>query len=431
MPLSQRSSNHSSMNSGDFMDYLDSVPAGLHLSVENATPKPLRINKQRAQAVPATNSANQDFVVPRRNSSILGSRTTAEIQYVDRAASSSLCSNDTLNVHKRGLTKLSNSCSNKSIQQENSRSRNALAQFHGLQETWHRGETAELSKASREFEDPGAHFNNEKAPLRSVTTGSIIPTGLLSPFAEGPLIPLAPTPIVTKYRRRAATTQGPKPSLTAYQLSDQSTNQDLKRQSSLKKRLISRVMSGLSSKQAGSHSTKDCHGIVQERYEGTTRDISDTSTRESSVGTTEDYSNGSTQRSSSGTTQESSNGVMTSLHDSMASSLDASSIWGSELVQNLAAFPNPPTLTSAPTFSSMGTTLDGAEISEHSAPSSYIALPGVEINAVSEISSLNSEDGESVFVAVELTGNLNQPEDGGNVTAFHHALEVAVVIDNS
>lgn len=413
------------------MGYLDSVPAELHLSVENATPKPLRINKQRAQAVPATNSANQDFIVPRRNSSILGVRTTAEFQHVDSAASSSHCSNDTLNVHKRGLTKLSSSCSNKSIQQEKFRSRNLMAQFHGLQETWNRGETAELSKASRGFEDTGAHFNIDKAPLRSVTTGSIIPTGLLSPFAEGPLIPLAPTPIVTKYRRRAATTQCPKPNLTAYHHVDQSTNQDLKRQSSLKKRLISRVMSGLSSKQAGSHSTKDCHGSVQECYEGITRDISDTSTRESSIGTTEDYSIGSTQRSSSGTTQESTNGVMSSRHDSMASSFDASSIWGSELVQNLAAFPNPPTLTSPPTFSSIGTTFDGAEISEHCSPSSYIAIPGVEINALSEISSLNSEDGKSVLVAVELTGNLNQPEDGGNVTAPHHGLEVAVVIDNS
>lgn len=413
------------------MDYLDSVPAGLHLSAENVTPKPLRINKQRAQAVPATNSANQDFLVPRRNSSISGSRTTAEIQRVDSAASSSQCSNDTLHVHKRGPTKLPNSCSNKSIQQGNFRSPDAMAQFHGLQETWNRGETAELSKASRRLEDPGAHFNNDRAPLRSVTTGSIISTGLLSPFTEGPLIPLAPTPIVTKYRRRAATTQGPKPSLTAYQQVDQSTNQDLKRQSSLKKRLISRVMSGLSSKQAGSHLTKDCHGSVQERYEGTTRQISDTSTRESSVGTTEDYSNGSTQRSSSGTTQESFNGVMSLRHDSMASSFDAPSVWGSELVENLAAFPNPPTLTSPPTFSSMGTTLDGAEISEHYSPSSYIAIPGVEIKAMSEISSLNSEDGKSVFVAVELTGNLNQPEDGGNVTAFHHGLEVAVVIDNS
>lgn len=413
------------------MSYLDSVPAGLRLSVENATPMPLRINKQRAQAVPATNSANSDLVVPSRNSSISGSRTTAEFQRVDSTASSSQCSNDTLNVHKRGLTKISNSCSNKSIQQENFRSRNAMAQFHGLQATWDRGETAELSKASRGFEDSGAHFNNDKAPLRSVTTGSVIPTGLLSPFTEGPLIPLAPTPIVTKYRRRAATTQGPKPSLTAYQQVDQSTNQDIKRQSSLKKRLISRVMSGLSSKQAGSHSTKDYQGSVQERHEGTTRDISDTSTRESSVGTTEDYSNGSTQRSSSGTTQESSNGVTSWRPDSMASSFDASSIWGSELVHNLAAFPNPPTLTSAPTFSSMGTTLDGAEMSERCSSSSYIAIPGVEISAVSEISSLNSEDGKSVFVAVELTGNLNQPEDGGNVTAFHHALEVAVVIDNS
>lgn len=411
------------------MGYLDSVPAGLHLSAENATPKPLRINKQRAQAVPATNSENSGFVVPRRKSSISGSRTTTEFQRADSTASSSQCSNDTLNVHKRGQTKLSNSCSNKSIQQASFRSRNAMAQFHGLSETWDRGQTAEFSKASRGFEDSGAHFNNDKAPMRSVTTGSIIPTGLLSPFTEGPLIPLAPTPIATKYRRRAATTQGPKPSLTAYQQVDQSTNQDVKRQSSLKKRLISRVMSGLSSKQAGSHSTKDCQGSVQE---GTTRDISDTNTRESSVETTEDYSNGSTQRSSNGTTQESSNGVLSWRHDSMASSFDASSsIWGSELVQNLAGFPNPPTLTSAPTFSSMGTTLDGAEISENCSPSSYIAIPGVEISAVPEISSLNSEDGESVFVAVELTGILNQPEDGGNITAFHHALEVAVVIDNS
>lgn len=428
MSLSQRSSNHSSMNSCDFMGYLDSVPAGLHLS---AAPKPLRINKQRAQAVPATNSPDSDFVVPRRNSSISGGRTTAELQRADSTASSSQCSNDTLNVHKRDRTKLSNSFSNKSIQQENSRSRNAMAQFHGQSETWDRGENAEFSKTSRGFEDSGAHFNNDKVPLRSITTGSIIPMGLLSPFTEGPLIPLAPTPIVPKYRRRAATTQGPKLSLTAYQQVDQSTNHDVNRQSSLKKRLISRVMSGLSSKQAGSHSTKDCQGSGQERYEGTSRDISDTSPQESSVGTTEGYSNGSTQRSSNGTTRESSNGVTSWRHDSMASSFDASSIWGSELVQNLAGFPNPPTLTSAPTFSSMGTTLDGAEISESCSPSSYIAIPGVEISAVPEISSLNSEDGESVFVAVELTGNLNQPEDGGNVTAFHHALEVAVVIDNS
>lgn len=412
------------------MDYLESVPAGLHLSVENATPKPLRINKQRAQAIPAANSAHHDVVVPRRNASISGSRTTVEIQRVDSAASSSQCSNETLNVHKRGQTKLSNSCPDKATQQENFRPRN-MAQFHGLHETWNRNEPAELSGASRELEDPRAHLNHGKAPLRSVTTGSIAPTGLLSPFTEGPLIPLAPTPIVTKYRRRAATTQGPKASLTAYQQVDQSTDQEVKRQSSLKKRLISRVMSGLSSKQPGSHSMKNRDGSVQEHYEGITRDNSDTSTQESSNATTEGYSDGSTRRSSGGTTQESSDGVMSSRHASMASSFDAPSIWGSELVHNLAAFPTPPKLTSPPTFSSMGTTLDGAEIPEYSSPPSYIAVPGVEINAVSEFSSLNSEDGKGIFVAVELMGNLNQPEDGGNRTAFHHGLEVAVVIDNS
>lgn len=413
------------------MDYLESVPAGLHLSAENATPRPLRINKQRVQAIPAANSAKHDFVVPRRNASISGSRTGAEIKRVDSAVSSSQCSNDTLNVHKRGQTNLSNPCPEKSTQQDVFRPRNLMTQFHGLHETWNRSETAELSKASRGLEDPRAHFNSGKAPLRSVTTGSIVPTGLLSPFTEGPLIPLAPTPIVTKYRRRAATTQGPKSSLTAYEQVDQPTEQEVKRQSSLKKRLISRVMSGLSSKQPGSYSTKNRDGSVQEHDEGITRDSSDISTQESSNGTTEGYSDGSTRRSSGGITQESSDGVMSSRHASIASSFDASSIWGSELVHNLAAFPNPPKLTPPPTFSSMGTTVDGAEIPEYSSPSSYIAIPGVEINAVSEFSSLNSEDGKSVFVAVELMGNLNQPEDGGNGTAFHHGLEVTVVIDNS
>lgn len=420
------------MNDGDFMDYLESVPARLHLSAENATPRPLRINKQRAQAIPATNSANQEFVVPRRSSSISRSRTAAEVQLVDNPALISQCSNDTLNVHNGGQTKLSNPCPDKSFQQENFRPRDLMTQFHGLHETWNRSETAELSNASRKLEDPGAHFNNNgKAPQRSVTTGSIVPTGLLSPFSEGPLIPLAPTPIVTTYRRRAATAQGPKPSLTAYQQVDQSTNQEVKRQSSLKKRLISRVMSGLSSKQPGRHSTNDRDTSVQEHYERITREKSHTSLDGSSNGTTEGYSDGSTRRSSSGTTQESSDGVMSLSHASMASSFDASSIWGSELVHGLAAFPAPPTLTSPPTFSSMGTTLDGTKISEYTFPSNYIAIPGVEINAVSEFPSLNPEDGKSVFVAVELMGTLNQPEHGANGTAFHHGLEVAVVIDNS
>lgn len=413
------------------MDYPEFVPAGLHLSVENATPKPLRINKQRAQAIPAANSAHHDVVVPRRSASISGNLTTVEIKRVDSAASSSKCSNDTLNVRKRGPTKLSNPCPDKDTQQENFRPRNIMAQFHGLHETWNRSEPAELSGASPELEDPGARLNHGKAPLRSVTTGSIAPTGLLSPFNEGPLIPLAPTPIVTKYRRRAATTQGLKASLTSCRQVDHSMDQDVKRQSSLKKRLISRVMSGLISKQPGSHSMKNRDGSMQEHYEGITRDNSDTSTQESSNATTEGYSDGSTRRSSGGTTQESSDGVMSSRHASMASSFDAPSIWGSELVHKLAAFPTPPKLTSPPTFSSMGTTLNGTEIPEYSSPSSYIAIPGVEIHAVSEFSSLNFEDGKSVFVAVELMGNLNQPEDGGNGTAFHHGLEVAVVIDNS
>lgn len=413
------------------MGYLESVPAGLHLSVENATPKPLRINKQRAQAIPAANLAHHDVFVPRRNASISGSRTTVEIKRVDSAASSSKCSNDTHNLHRRGQTKLSNPCTEKATQQEDFRPRNKIGQFRGLHETWNQNETAELAGVSRELEDPGAHLNHGKAPLRSVTTGSIASTGLLSPFTEGPLIPLAPTPIVTKYRRRAATTQGPKARLTAYQQVDQSTDQEVKRQSSLKKRLISRVMSGLSSKQPCSQSMKNRDGSMQEHYEGITRDNSDTSTQESSNATTEGYSDGSTRRSSGGTTQESSDGVMSSRHASMASSFDTSSIWGNELVHNLAAFPVPPKLTSPPTFSSMGTTLDGAEIPEYSSTSSYIAIPGVEINAMSEFSSLNPEDGKSVFVAVELMGNLNQPEDGGNGTASHHGLEVATVIDNS
>ncbi len=435
LPISSSVNSDFSLNSPAkyVMDDLNTAPVKGHVSDENARPMPLRITKQRGQENSSKNLTQLRHVVPSRNSSLSKNRTSVEIQRVDGAASSSLCSNDTPDVQKRGH--FSNFSSDSSATQEKISSDKIYEQSRELHDSRKSNAIVVLPKVGRKLDERSrVGLGIERPPTRSVTTGSIDPSGLSNKFIDGPLISLAPTPLVFQRRPRAATTQGPNLDRRRDEHVDQSTNPDVKRQSSFKRRLISRVMSGLTSKQNTNHSAMAQDGSIQGRCTGITRETSVRGTQGSSNGITQEISDGSTQDSS---TRESSGGFTRSRVGSAASSVNTTSVWGSELENSLATFPTPPVnisplaLKSQPTFSSMATTLNGAAMSECCPTSKYVAIPSIEINAVSELTNLNSEDGKSIFVAVEVEGILNQAKDGENKSRLHHALEVAVIIDNS
>lgn len=79
----------------------------------------------------------------------------------------------------------------------------------------------------------------------------------------------------------------------------------------------------------------------------------------------------------------------------------------------------------------MATTLGGAELQGTTCAPRYADIPGAEIHAVSEIAALDSDDGQSIFVAVEIKGILSQPQDGSCYSEQPYGLTVVVIIDNS
>ena len=289
-------------------------------------------------------------------------------------------------------------------------------------------------------------FDLGQLPQRAVTTGSRL-AHLLSPLVDSPTIPTAQAPILVKSDTRAATIGDIPEAETLIQ----SSEKGLKRHSSIKERLMSRVRNGLNSKPRVS-------GGVAQKSDGNAAHFREDETRHHGDTITEYHHSENTRHSSGGVSNTSAVNTI--------SSVNSPSLVGSDLDNLLNAFPSPPTTTRKirrhtstalsflqpanikpiiivppPKLSPMNTRPKAIGSAQKLSPMAtrrgigpgayeYFAGNGAELDAVSEIDNLDSGNGKDFFVAVEMTGTFCRSEHGGARTPYN-ALEVAVIIDNS
>lgn len=269
-------------------------------------------------------------------------------------------------------------------------------------------------------------FRVDQKPHRA-STGQLLNDG-----------PLAPTPLITRSRSSATVRQGSKRDVVKHEHDDQPSNQGINRRLSLSGKVMTRMMNGFTSRQNASHalvkrdgSTKDHKADTQEHRDDIPSNQRVNTEQKKRVVSLEHRDIDLNHRDE---TSRQHNGRTTyNMPDStVLSDLNSDSLVGSVLDNALSAFPTPPTITnstSPTTHPSMATPRSGIEVLEPSHTCEGVAVVGAEINAVADIAQLESEDAHSIFVAVEIKGILNRPEDGDDLQP--HALEAAVVIDNS
>ncbi|MCJ1428243.1 hypothetical protein MMC29_006151, partial [Sticta canariensis] len=413
---------------------------GHHLSEQIDTPMPLRISKKQEPEYPdhyrrqrsitiAPSSTLQSLrTVPSRQTSLPRSQTQPGILGERTGMSSARGSNE---MHSLHVPKQRNTTATVSAPNPVTSAYPVKPYHHGTTPpTPLQGSSKHLSnentvpKARKKLKENKFTFSIDKTPHRARTIGSILSTELLSPFNNGPLIPAAPTPLVTRSRSSATARQGFNGDVKTYERNDQAACQGLSRRVSLRGRFMSRVMSGLTSRQNISFvptehdgRTKDHKEITQKPHDETTMKHRDEIAPKHGEETSRHPSGGSTLNRTNSTA---------------SSGLYSNSLIGSVLDNTLLAFPTPPmisTMTSPTTNPSMATTRAGIVMPGSSPTFEGTAVVGAEITTVAETTHLESEDARSVFVAVEIKGTLSQPEDAGDPR--HHGLEVVVVIDNS
>ena len=378
------------------MDLFDFDLGGMQTPLEkDGEPQPLRITKRQKQ--PVTNIAsrqpviadgsmctNQSEPIPTRNASLNQSQTQTSLTQRSSTASSSRSSHGTsdLKVRKhRTATSQANPATLRSL----------VGIFHGnaLREC----QTTRIKKNDR-FKENKANINKNKGPSRAVTTGFIPHKERLDPFNDKPLF-IAPRRFVPWNRPRAMTSDGPHEA-TEFEALGQYSGQDISRHN--KPRSISRVINEIASK-----------------YKAVTGRGGDVSVSSEAAGTRKEILD---QFHSVG------------LNEQAILSPSKTSNSEKRLENTLASFPSPPQsqLPSPTNSSCRDLKLKGVEVRGSPLVAEYVAVASAEISAVAEIDRLSLDDGQSIFVAVEIKGTLNIPEKRPREL---NSLDVVVIIDNS
>lgn len=388
------------------MDRISTSPSGgHHLSEQDDTPMPLRISKKREPE-------NPDHYWRQRSTTIATSPTLPNLRTVPTRQTSLPKSQTQLGILRKGNAAFSAQLSSEMHPLRVPKQRNTTTTITSINpdQTHPRGTTPPPSVQDALSVENDVSFGINKTPHRANTTGSVLSSELLNPFNEGPLNPPAPTPFLPRSRSTATVRQESKREVTKRDHDEHPASQGLSRRISLRGRFISRVMNGLTSRQnTGQHdgSIKEHKEIVQQNHDKSTMKHHDQLSR---------------QHSSRSKHSRANSTVTSGVHSINSSILDSEP----------SAFPSPPTTTNiiSPTmYPSMATLRAESVISGSSQACEGVAIVGAEISVVPEAKYLESEDAQSVFVAVEIKGTLNEPEDGDNPQ--RHGLEVAVVIDNS
>lgn len=218
-------------------------------------------------------------------------------------------------------------------------------------------------------------------------------------------VPAAPTPFANDTRSRAVTVgtmQSGIPNSTSQHLG---TLKPSSTQPSLRQRLLSRVMSGVSSRSQVRHAATGRENGARQLYGNDT----------SEAGAATDVEGGGGPRPST------------------ASSIGTASTLGCNLELALAAFPTPPTstVTSPTTLSSFDTLRTTSTSARRLVQPTNNAIPGAQLSLLPEIDQLSLDTGKSVFVAVEIAGIVGPMDKSCDISARPKGLDVAVIIDST
>lgn len=212
-------------------------------------------------------------------------------------------------------------------------------------------------------------------------------------------VPAAPVPFANDTRSRAVTVGSMQSGIPNSTFQHLGTLKPSRTQPSLRQRLLSRVMSGVSSKSQVGHAAMGREVLVQQLHGNDTGDI-------------EDFGGP---------------------RPSTASSIGTVSTLGCNLELALAAFPTPPTstVTSPTTLSSFDTSRTTSTPARRLVHPSNNAIPGARLSLLPEIDQLSLDTGESVFVAVEIAGIVGPMDESYDISARPKGLDVAVVVDST
>lgn len=373
---------------------------------EDDTPQPLRINKQTK--LPSFGNAGAESVMA--SESMHTSQHLNQVQMAPSSRSVSLRKSQTQPslLHRSSTTSSSQSSQGPfslilqkhrtaASQRNSASSKPATDALRGnvLGE-----DQISMVKKNHQSKEKKANMNKGKGPTRATTTGSILSKEPPSPFNEAPLIPIASTPLVFQNRPRAmsADEQSEKAEFEAF---GQYPEQSLTKQPSYKRRLFSRVVHGFTSRQNAATGHEQTSRVSSEAA-GSYKQI----------------------HNQSGSEGSDKNFILDPCNNTSSEM---------ESVDPLDSFPSPPhTRFASPTkFSSQGPALASVEVRGSPFMAEHVSVVSAEISAMAEVDKLDTEDGQSIFVAVEIRGTLNTPNGRSDRYPELKGLNVVTIIDNS
>ncbi|KAL8826079.1 MAG: hypothetical protein Q9191_004022 [Dirinaria sp. TL-2023a] len=242
------------------------------------------------------------------------------------------------------------------------------------------------------------------ASRRAATSGALGDGCSSHPSTDGPAIPTGPTPFPTRSRSRAVTTD-----CVVRGSADLAAQQDhnlprSREQPSLRHRLFSRVVHGVAGKPNVSCAALEREALARGLHSN---------------------DNGSAEPPRSARIGRP--------RTASASSVETASTFLGGIDLALAAFPTPPksTVTSPTTTSSFETSHAAYVPSRVSLRPPDIALPTVQLSAIPEVDELSVRDGQTLFVAVEITEGIGFINQTCDLAPQAKGLDVAIVIDSS
>lgn len=377
------------------------------MDLQDLTPKPLRIIKRggikplnsfmTAQSPNLSTSQPHQNLIPNRRSSVLSEHTQLDLSQRDQAASTSPWSrrhtylnvrkqrqSDTINTTSLGaptaakaIAKTTSSYSN---HQPPCRSTPTMSEMGGRA-----GDDTNLA-----YHRPNV---TNVRPFRSMAFNK---PEAFKPLDDESRINQGPTSLMGGRRRAVTADEG----LHGHAEIERGIQKhQLRRQPSFKHRLISRMMSGITSKTFLSHSV--AAGGQQN------------------------------EKSSQDPNPEAQSSIRA---DCARLSMSSSGTYGgSDLDNTLAAFPSPPksTFTSPTTDRSSESSRIHSQVFRNLCHPEDVCLLGAEINITPENDQLSHVADQTILVAIEMKATLNASIGHHETLSQHNGLDIAVIIDNS
>lgn len=320
-------------------------------------------------------------------------------------------------------------------------------------------QTSTIQEVSQAKENPvglGITFPSNRAS----SAGLILPSELLSPFGEGPLIPASPTPVITRDQARAMSASEEYIEATVYEALGQSPEQNMMRHPSYKRRFFAK-MSGLASRYKGKqvatglnrsprtsleitstnpeHKDDTCskstrEGVIQDTCETSyskmgSDDITRSFTSPPKLETASLKALPSPEKRSIGLKSQDSPTAAEGISVKEGAGQGSCNISSSEIKANNVVDLLPSPLNSNVPSRQSGLERPPSGICAYTDAiiTNHYSVPNLKVSARAEIDNLDSENEQSIFVAIEIKGLLSRPEK----EVVEKQLDVAIIIDNS